>query len=149
MVKPLARPQRGADFLNKNAVFVEALARPNSVRYRGSKIQQFHRAACVRCLFRPTKYRYRSFVYILQPVRLHQLLPLLPLKNILLLSLKLNGLFGELLPKRRRLRRLLCLQFYVDLSSRFRRCQRYEASVEISCYCDRFKKRLLLFYCYR
>ena len=33
---------------------------------------------------------------------------------------------------------------FVDLSSRSRRCYRCEASVKISCYCDRFFKKLLL-----
>ena len=37
-----------------------------------------------------------------------------PLKKSLLLPLKLPGLFGELLPKRRGVRGLLCLSFYVD-----------------------------------
>ncbi len=71
--------------------------RSNTVRYRGSKFLDFYQAVSVRCLFGPTKYRYKHTLYVLHLVRLHQLLPLLPLKNILPLLLKLNEFFGELL----------------------------------------------------
>ena len=62
MVKLLSEALARSHFLVKKGFLSEDLARPNSVRYRGSKYQHFDRVASMRCLFCPRKYRRRSTV---------------------------------------------------------------------------------------
>ncbi len=66
------------------------------------KLQHSHPAAGVCCLFGPTDNVVPvplCTIYRLQPITLHHLQPLQPLKKGLLRPLKLQGFFGEVLPK--------------------------------------------------